>query len=147
MPQETAGRTPVRGPVLALLVGLVLTLLTHVVLCALHAHGDEAHGRTAAPTAVAAPVQPGTREAVDCVAGHDTGAPGHPGHGVLCCDPADRAADIRVPGAALPLTLLLTALTVRGPGAPPTPPARPRTTGAPARSGPGVLSLVCVSRT
>ncbi|MFF9817512.1 hypothetical protein [Streptomyces sp. NPDC014006] len=35
MPQETAGRTPVRGPVLALLVGLVLTLLTHVVLCAL----------------------------------------------------------------------------------------------------------------
>ncbi|MEU3845007.1 hypothetical protein AB0E88_33875 [Streptomyces sp. NPDC028635] len=150
MPQENAGRTPVRAPALALLVGLVLTLLTHVVLCALHSHGDEEHTRAAVPIAATAPVQAAgawVREAVDCGGGHDAGAPGHPGHGVLCCDPADRAGDVRVPGAASLLILMFTALTVRGPSAPPAPPSRARATGVPARRGPDVLRLVCVSRT
>lgn len=153
MPQESAGRLERRTPALALLVGLALMLMAHVVSCALH-HADahshtvaESMAMTSAAPSVGAP--PLGSDAAACSADHDAGD--HPGHGTACCDPADRPADLRGSSAALILAMLLRVLTRTGrtgdlllPGAPqggsgPEPPSD--------SGGLHLLRLVCVSRT
>ncbi|OLZ74343.1 hypothetical protein AV521_01285 [Streptomyces sp. IMTB 2501] len=138
-------------PVLALLVGLTLMLVAHVVSCALH-HLD-GHPHTAPRTvsmtgeahgAVALAV---VSDSAGRPAGH--GADGHHDHDTSCCDPADRPADHRASTAALVLALLLLVLARRdllSPSARDTlgraGPERP-----PACAGVHILRLVCVSRT
>ncbi|MER6381326.1 hypothetical protein ACWDBD_28410 [Streptomyces sp. NPDC001118] len=152
MPQESvAGRAGRRTPALALLVGLTLLIVAHVISCALHHVDGHAHTAARAESTrsgahgVDAPVL--ASGSAGRPAGHD--ADDHPDHDPTCCDPADRPADLRASTAALVLALLVLVLARRdlaGPSAP----------GAPGRAGPeppsacaGVplLRFVCVSRT
>ncbi|MQY34006.1 hypothetical protein SRB17_19720 [Streptomyces sp. RB17] len=155
MPQESAGRPERRAPALALLVGLALLLVAHVVSCALHP--ADAHSHTVAetmamtsavPSAVGV-VPPLGSDAAASSADRDAGE--HPGHGTGCCDPADRPADLRASTAALLLALLLLVLARTGrAGAPLLPSAPPGGAGPEPPSASGglpLLRLVCVSRT
>ncbi|WP_190093942.1 hypothetical protein [Streptomyces melanogenes] len=159
MPPESAGRAGARKPALALLMGLALLLIAHVVACAVHSAGH--HGRPAAvassspsPTQASArcgaPVLLSPSDTVLCSAGH--GGDEHPGHGAVCCDPAHWPAEVRAPVQALFLVLQLLALLVlRRPGtaveAYGAPPGRSDTADVSSLTGPHLLRLVCVSRT
>ncbi|WP_433448377.1 hypothetical protein ACQPXS_08155 [Streptomyces sp. CA-142005] len=153
MPQESVGRPQRRTSALALLVGLALMLVAHVVSCALHPADAHSHtmaetmAMTSAAPSVGAP--PLGSDAVARSGDHD--ADGHTNHGMACCDPADRPADLRASTAALVLALLLLVLARTGragdallPGAPPGGAGR-----EPPSSSDGLhlLRLVCVSRT
>ncbi|MEU8031501.1 hypothetical protein AB0C13_23140 [Streptomyces sp. NPDC049099] len=160
MPQESAGCAGVRKPALVLLLGLVLLLLAHAVACAGHLADGHAHDLHVQGVPVAAPVAPeeagaavlrSVREAAeDLGPGHGAGE--HPGHGSVCCDPADLPAGPRATaGAVLLAFALLALLFVRQRPVDPAPPGAP-----PGRAGPEpvgspcgshLLHLVCVSRT
>ncbi|MGW3204201.1 hypothetical protein [Streptomyces sp. NPDC001135] len=155
MPQESAGCAGVRTPALALLLGLVLLLLAHAVACAGHLADGRAHDApVAAPApheaAGAAVPRSGPEVAEDGDPGH--GADEHPGHGSVCCDPADLPAGPRgTAGAVLLAFVLLALLSPRRRALECLPPGA-----LPGRAGPGpvpapcgshLLNLVCVSRT
>ncbi|MEU0042760.1 hypothetical protein [Streptomyces werraensis] len=152
MPQEPAGRAAARKPALALLVGLALMLMAHVVACAVHPTGSPHH---TAASGHAVHTESGTNVllAPDTSAWPaDHGGHEHPVPGAMCCDPADWPADVRAPAGTLLLALLLLGLIVlrRRPddeamsGAPP---GRRDTAATPLLSGAHLLRLVCVSRT
>ncbi|MHC3392759.1 hypothetical protein ACLQ2E_25305 [Streptomyces lavendulocolor] len=155
MPQESVGRAaPSRRPALVLLVGLVLTLMAHLVACALHAGED--HG----PAVSAASHAHGERGAGVLAASLITGPAcsvsgddGHSGdHHVLCCDPADVPVQLRTAaGTVLPAFLLLAVLPLgRRPedsAASGTPPGGGDASGTSWSAGPALLRVVCVSRT
>ncbi|MFF7642912.1 hypothetical protein [Streptomyces canus] len=153
MPQESAGCAWSRKPALALLVGLVLMLMAHVVGCAVHPAESHVHAAAAASSEQAEPgadVPVLAADASACSASH--GADEHPGHGAACCDPAERPADLRVPAGALILALLLLGLLslrhrTEDPAQSGAPPGRGDTAGALSLTGPHLLRLVCVSRT
>ncbi|MFF4550704.1 hypothetical protein [Streptomyces sp. NPDC001435] len=154
MPQESAGCAGVRKPALALLVGLVLMLLTHVVACAAHPAEGHSHATVMAASAVheesGADSLRSAWETADWALIH--GVDEHPEHGIACCDPADWPADTRVPAGTLLLAFMLIALLSLGHRV-----VDPETSGAPPGGGdwaavptPGgshLLNLVCVSRT
>src|SRR5262245_19444548 len=112
MPQESAGCARVRKPALALHVGLVLMLLAHAVACAAHLDDGHPYATTVAAPAVhqeAGADSPRSVWAVaDSALGH--GADEHDGHCTLCCDPAARPANPRVPAGILVLAFTLIAL-------------------------------------
>ncbi|WP_369393809.1 hypothetical protein AB5J72_44335 [Streptomyces sp. CG1] len=152
MSQESmAGRAGRRTPVLAILVGLTLMLVAHVISCALH-HLD-GHPHTAARTvsmtneAHAARALTVVSDSAGRPAGND--ADGHHDHDPTCCDPADRPADLRASTAAQVLALLVLVLARRGLLSP----SLPDTLGRagpehpPACAGVHLLRFVCVSRT
>ncbi|MEU0170572.1 hypothetical protein ABZ214_34855 [Streptomyces iakyrus] len=152
MPQESAGCAVARKPAFALLVGLALMLLAHVVACAVHP-AESSHHVAAVGHAVHADSGTDVLLAPDASAwSEDHGAHEHPGPGAMCCDPADWPADVRAPAGTLLLALLLLGLIVlrRRPedealsGAPP---GRRDTAATPLLSGAHLLRLVCVSRT
>ncbi|MFF7643902.1 hypothetical protein [Streptomyces canus] len=153
MPQESAGCAGSRKPALALLVGLVLMLMAHVVACAVHPAESHVHAAAAASSKQAESAAEIPLLAADgsaCSTAH--GADEHPGHGAACCDPADRPAGLRVPAGAVILALLLFGLLpLRHRTEDPTtsggPPGRGDTAGAPSLAGLHLLRLVCVSRT
>ncbi|KAF5990703.1 hypothetical protein [Streptomyces sp. WAC00263] len=153
MPQESADCAGSRRPALALLVGLVLMLMAHVVACAVHQAESHVHAAAAASSAQAestSDVPMLVSDASACSASH--GADEHPGHGAACCDPADWPADLRAPAGALLLALLLLGLLplrhrTEDPATSGAPPGRGDTAGAPSLTGPHLLRLVCVSRT
>lgn len=152
MPQESAGCAGSRKPALALLVGLVLMLMAHVVACAVHPAESHVHAAAAASMEQAesgADVPLLVSDALACSASH--GADEHPGHGAACCDPADLPADLRVPAGALTLALLLIGLLpLRHRAEDPAQSGAPTggdTAGAPSLTGLHLLRLVCVSRT
>lgn len=153
MPQEPVGRTASRKPTLALLVGLTLLLMAHVVACAAHAAASHTHPAAAAPSAHAesgADNPPWVSAASDCAANGE--GDDDPGHGATCCDPADWTANVRAPAGALLLALpLLALLVLRSRGEDPAtsggPPGRRETSDGPPLGGPRLLRLVCVSRT
>ena len=143
-----------RKPALALLVGLVLMLLAHAVACAAHLDDGHPHATTAAASAVhqeAGADSPSSVWAVaDCALDH--GADEHDGHCILCCDPADRPAGLRVPAGALVLALTLIALLslrhrVADPVTSGGPPGGGDPEDVPHSGGAQLLNLVCVSRT
>ncbi|MET7479832.1 hypothetical protein ABZT17_36485 [Streptomyces sp. NPDC005648] len=154
MPQESAGCARVRRPALALLVGLVLMLLAHAVACASDLDDGYPHATTVAAPAAhqeAGANSPRSVWAVaDCALDH--GADDHDGHCTLCCDPADRPADPRVPAGTLVLAFTLIALlSLRHRMVDPVtsggPPGRRDPAALPTPGGPHLLKLVCVSRT
>ncbi|WP_369254972.1 hypothetical protein [Streptomyces sp. R35] len=153
MPQEPVGRTASRKPTLALLVGLALLLMAHVVACAAHAAASHTHPAAAASSvhaASGADDPPQVSDASDCAA--DGEGDDHPGHGATCCDPADWTANVRAPAGALLLALSLLALLVlrrRGEDRATSggPPGGRETSDGPSPGGPRLLRLVCVSRT
>ncbi|MFJ3233878.1 hypothetical protein [Streptomyces sp. NPDC086787] len=145
MPQEPVGRAPARGPALVLLLGVVLTLLAHLVACAAHALEEHRPTTTTAVTAVT----------VTAAQGDPSGQEPDEDDDQLCCDPSHVLAYLRAPLASLLLALLLVlhlchlrdrrraGRTVVG-GAPP---GRAGTRDRPARTGPALLRAVGVSRT
>lgn len=154
MPQESAGCARVRRPALALLVGLVLMLLAHAVACAGHPADGHAHPTAAAASAVheeaGADSLRSAWEAADCGLAH--GADEHPGHGTLCCDPADWPAEARGPAGALLLAFTLIALLflrhrVVDTATSGAPPGGGDPAAVPTPGGSHLLNLVCVSRT
>ncbi|MFF4351001.1 hypothetical protein [Streptomyces sp. NPDC001530] len=156
MPQEPAGCVLPRKPALALLVGLALLLMAHVMACAAHAAESHLHPAAAASSTHAesgadvADVPRWVSDVSDCSTSGD--ADGHPGHDVSCCDPADWPANLRAPAGALLLALsLLALLALRRRAADPAtscgPPGPGETVGALSPGGPPLLRLVCVSRT
>ena len=154
MPQESADYAEARKPALALLVGLVLMLLAHVVACAAHPAEGHLHATAAAVSAVdeEAVVDSlrSTWESSDCALAY--GADGHPGHDALCCDPADWPADLRVPAGTLLLAFTLIALLllrhrVVDPVTLGAPPGGGDPAAVPIDGGCHLLRLVCVSRT
>ncbi|MFF4576579.1 hypothetical protein [Streptomyces sp. NPDC001410] len=154
MPQESAGCAGVRKPALALLVGLVLMLLAHVVACSVHPAEGRSHVTAMAASAMheeaGADSLRSALETADCAL--IQGADEHTGHGIACCDPADWPADLRVPAGALLLAFTLIALLSLRHRV-----VDPKTFGAPPGGGgpaagatPGgshLLRFVCVSRT
>ncbi|MEU6200296.1 hypothetical protein [Streptomyces sp. NPDC047061] len=154
MPQESAGCARMRKPALALLVGLVLMLLAHAVACAADLDDGHPHATTAAASAVYQEAGANGLRSVwavaDCALDH--GADEHDGHCSLCCDPADRPAELRVPAGALVLALALIALLslrhrVVDPVASGGPPGGGDPAAVPNSGGARLLNLVCVSRT
>ncbi|MFF6829821.1 hypothetical protein [Streptomyces longwoodensis] len=154
MPQESAGCAGVRRPALALLVGLVLTLLAHAVACAAHPAEGHSHATAASASAVheeaGADILRSAWETADCALTH--GADGHSHHGIACCDPADWPADTRVPAGTLLLAFTLIALLclrhrVVDPVTSGAPPGGGDPAAVPTPGGSHLLRLVCVSRT
>ncbi|EST35688.1 hypothetical protein [Streptomyces roseochromogenus] len=152
MPQESvAGRAGRRTPVLAILVGLTLMLVAHVVSCALH-HLDGAPHIAARTVSMTSEAQgAGALAVVSGSAGRPAGhdVDGHHDHDSTCCDPADRPADLRASTAALVLALLVLVLARRGLLSPSVPDTLGRAgpERSPACAGVHLLRCVCVSRT
>ncbi|MFE0510316.1 hypothetical protein [Streptomyces sp. NPDC058964] len=151
MPQVSVGHTRPRRPALALLLGVALILLAHLVACAAHAAEERgaAAGRGQGQYGSAAlPLRPAEPASFRVTGTTDE----QPDHDMLCCDPAHALACLRAPVGTLLLALLpVVLLSLRhrsedaaSPGAPPGRAGAPDTR---ARSGPALLRIVCVSRT
>ncbi|MFJ3310022.1 hypothetical protein ACIPSA_44870 [Streptomyces sp. NPDC086549] len=149
MPQVSVGRPRTRGPALVLLLGVVLTLMTHLVACA--AHATEEHRPTATQARYGTeslPLAPAEPPACSVTGAADE----QPDNDVLCCDPAHTLAYLRTPvGTALLALLLVVFVSLRhrpeGAASSGAPPGHAETPERRARAGSALLRVVCISRT